>query len=184
MSGGRRCDLHSTSTRRLGDSPVGCHARTTSRPIPTHPDRPRSPMPRGAREITLRFLAGAHRRGLLRHRRWRTGARVDRQGGLRSGRGLERHLLRHGLRRQRPLHPAGRGRRPRRGDGADHPHGHVEHAHPRHRLGRQTHATPTCSRRPSASWSSSRSRADGRPTPVPAIEPEDERGPRAGRRAP
>ena len=40
----------------------------------------------------------------------RAGAGMDRQGGLRPGRGLERSLLRHRLRRQHPVRPADRGR--------------------------------------------------------------------------
>ena len=66
---------------------------------------------------------------------------MDRQGRLRGGRGVERHLLRHGLRRQRALHPPRGGRRPRRGSSADHPHRHLQHAHPRHRLSWQPAST-------------------------------------------
>lgn len=55
-------------------------------------------------------------------------ARVDRQGRVCRCRRLERVVLRHGLRRQRPLHATGGGRRPRRGDGADHPHRPQQHA--------------------------------------------------------
>ena len=92
-------------------------------------------MPRGARDHPA-LPGGSHRRGLLRHRRRRTRARVDRQGWLRGGRGLERHLLRHGLRRQRAFTRPSRSATSSR-PSADHPHGHLEHAHPRHRVSRE-----------------------------------------------
>ena len=83
---------------------------------------------------------------------------------------LERHVLRHRLRRQRALHPAGRGRRPRRGHRPDHPHRHTS-MHILVTVSAGNPRTATCGRRPSASWSSSRSTSDGRPTPVPLLEP-------------
>ena len=70
----------------------------------------------------------------------RTGARVDRQGRVCRGRRLERDLRRHGLRRERAVHPARVGGLARRGDRPGGAHGaHLDAHHGRRGVGPAAH---------------------------------------------